>query len=268
MFALRPGLASGLFFYMSDPFKSSRSKIAWAKKNTSKLNRKLKAFFRHHPYVPFAEPHPDREGFTVIKVRLRKQLPEDIPTAVSDILGNLRSALDHAVYAVAVAAGTPKPMNAYFPFSRTEKEFEGNLKGRCKDVPSDLYPVFRACKPYKGGNAALWALNAIRGTNDHAFIVPAVGLGSVAAMRVEGYGFWSAPAHPIWDSAKNEMELMTLGPQAKLKSNFDLAFQVTFGEVEEFAGRNVGEVLQLFAELVTTIVDRIEAESKRLGIVK
>jgi hypothetical protein len=254
---------------MSDPFESSRLKIAWAKKNTSKLQRRLATFFRRHSgYEPFTEPHPNKPGFFILKVRLKKQFPKDVPAAVSDILSNLRSALDHAVYAVAVTAGTPKPGNAYFPFSRTEKEFESNLKGRCKDVPSEFYPLFRACKPYKGGNAALWALNVIRGTNDHAFIVPAVGAGFVPEMIVEGEGFWSAPYRPVWDSSENEMELMTLRPETKLKGNLTLAFHITFGDVEEFGGRNVGEVLDVFTKLVERIVDEIEAESKRLGIVK
>lgn len=235
--------------FMSDPFASSRSLIAFANKNTSKLNRRLKTFFkRHGGYEPFTEPHPDKPGFFILKVRMKKQLPDDIPATVKDILSNLRSALDHAVYAVAVSAGTPKPLNAYFPFSRTEKEFEGNLKGRCRDVPRELYDCFRACKPYAGGNAALWALNVIRGTNEHAFLIPTVGHGFVTEMVVEGVGFWSAPAYPVWDSTKNEMELMTIGPEAKLKSNFKLAFQITFGEVKMFTGRNVGEVLHLFAE--------------------
>jgi|ERR1700722_3731437 len=254
---------------MSDAFASSRSLITWAKKNTSKLNRRLSTFFRRHGgYEPFAESHPDKPGFFILKVRMKKQLPNDIPAAVKDILSNLRSALDHAVYAVAVTAGTPKPGNAYFPFSRTAEDFERKLKGRCKDVPTELFPFFRRCQPYKGGNTALWALNVIRGTNDHAFLVPTVGDGFVAEMIVEGEGFHSAPAHPIWDSTKNEMELMTIRSEAKLKGKFKLAFQITFGEAEEFSGRNIGEVLHLFIELVATIVDEIEAESKRLGIVR
>src|ERR1700722_9167956 len=114
---------------MSDAFASSRSLITWAKKNTSKLNRRLSTFFRRHGgYEPFAESHPDKPGFFILKVRMKKQLPNDIPAAVKDILSNLRSALDHAVYAVAVTAGTPKPGNAYFPFRERQKTLKGSSR--------------------------------------------------------------------------------------------------------------------------------------------
>lgn len=259
---------------MPDPFASSHIKIAWAKKNISKLQRRIKTFFlRHGGYVPFTEPHPDKPGFVILKVRLKKPFPNDIPVAVSDILGNLRSSLDHAVYGIALHVATstnspnPKIDTACFPFAKDAAHFENTLKGRCASIPLGLHRIFRECQPYKGGNAPLWALNVIRGTNEHAFIVPAIGDGFVAEMIVEGAGFWSAPAHPVWDSAKNEMELMTLGSPAKLKGNFKLAFQITFGEVEEFSGRNVGQTLNLFFELVETIVGMLETESKRLGII-
>jgi hypothetical protein len=251
---------------MSDPFASSRRKIAWAKKNTAILNRKLGIFFRRYGgYEPFAEPHPDREGMTLIKVRFKRQFPEDFSEWVSDILANLRASLDHAVYAVSVASGKdPQPGDCCFPFGRTEEKFETSLRGR---VPQELWPVIRPCKPYKGGNHALWALNAMRGMNEHATIIPTVGIGSIEETVITAKGFWSIPAQPVWDGIKHEMELATVRQGAEFKAHFKLAYSVAFGD-GILRGKNVGKVLHDFAELVTLIVDRIEAESKRLGIIK
>jgi hypothetical protein len=87
-------------------------------------------------------------------------------------------------------------------------------------------------------------------------------------MEVRGTGGMMMPDRPVMDSRTNEMELCTLAPGAKLHGDYQLARYVAFGEVGTVAGKNAGEVLDLFIKLVTTIVDRIEAESKRLGIVK
>jgi hypothetical protein len=254
---------------MSDPFESPRRKIARAKKHILDLERETRIFFaRKDLYSPVSEPHPEKSGYTVVKIRFLKELPTEFSEIAGDALDNLRSALDSAVYAVAVAAGKPKPGNAYFPFSRDATNFENNMKGRCADVPREIYPLFRSCKPYNGGNEPLWALNVVRGTTEHAFLVPATAITLIGGMEVQGTGWISMPYKPVLDSNKNEIELCTVAPGATLHGDYQLAHYVAFGEVGSIAGKNALEVLDLFAKLVERIVDEIESESRRLGIVK
>ena len=216
---------------------------------------------------PFAEPHPDKPGYIVCKMRLTKTLPAGISEMVGDCVDNLRAALDHTLYAVAVAAGTPKPRNAYFPFSSDSSTFEANLKGRCADVPKGIYPLLRSFEPYKGGSEALFALNVVCVANKHKLVI-AMGAATLSAgLSVSGTGFVEMPyPAPVWDSAKNEMELMTLGPGAKFNGDFNFANYVAFGEIEGVAGKNAVPVLHQFVDMVETIVSEIEAESRRLGI--
>jgi hypothetical protein len=254
---------------MSDPFESSRRKIARAKKHIGDLKEKIDTFFeRNDLYEPFIEAHPEKAGYGILKVRFTQELPEEFAEIAGDALNNLRSALDSAVHSVAVAAGKPKPGNAYFPFSRDATHFEANLKGRCADVPPEMYPLFRACHPYDGGNQPLWALNVTRGSTEHALLVPGAVASFISGMNVRGTGFISMPYKPVMDRTKREIELATVAPDAIFHGDYQIAIYVAFGEISSIAGENAGELLQFFAELVETIVNEIVAESHRLGIVK
>jgi hypothetical protein len=253
---------------MSDPFESSRRKIARAKKHLADLEGKIDSFFAQgDTYISIIEPHPDKSGYKIAKLRFTKNIPEECSELTNDILCNLRSALDNAVYALGILVGIPNPFELYFPFSRRESEFESNMKGRCKGLDK-FFPYFRSCKPYDGGNDALWALNVARGASDHAFLIPAVTYGMMGGMEVTWTGSGSMPARPIFDPNTKEMELFTLGPETKLKAHYRIGCYIAFGEVGTLGGKNAGETLQLFVGLVETIIDQIEAEARRLGIVK
>ena len=64
------------------------------------------------------------------------------------------------------------------------------------------------------------------------------------------------------------MELITVRQEAKLRANFHFSFYVAFGEIDGVAGKAAIPALDTFVEMVETIISEIEAESKRLGIVK
>jgi hypothetical protein len=254
---------------MSDPFESSRRKIAWAKKHLADLKRKIKFFITKNKdlYESFVEPHPDKPEHLVTKIRFTVQIPDVFCEMTGDIVNNLREALDHAMYGVAVAAGHRDPKHAYFPFSGDATTFEANLNGRCKDVPKEIYPLLRSFEPYKGGSEALWALNEVCIANKHKLLVPVGAATIIAVLNVSGTGPVEMPYRPVWDGAKQEMELLIIGPGAQFKGNFNFGFYVAFGEIESVSGKSVVEALDLFVDMVETILGEIEAESRRLGII-
>jgi hypothetical protein len=255
---------------MPDPFLSSQRKLAWAKKHISQLNRRMQKYIHQDDlYTVIAEPHPSNPQHVVTKMRLLKQLPIGLSEMTGNIVDDLRASLDHAMYGLAVGAGCCNPTNAYFPFSREAANFEANLKGRCKDVPKEIYPLLRSYKPYRGGSEALWALNQVCGANKHALILP-IGTATVnTQVSIEGRGFWSMPQRPIWDSVKNEMELCVVSAtETKLRANFGFAFYIAFGEIDIIGGKPVIPVLNTFVEMVGAIIREIETEALRLGLLK
>jgi len=143
------------------------------------------------------------------------------------------------------------------------------LKGRCADVPQEIWPILRSFKPYKGGNDTLIALNDACNRNKHALIVSLIPDFPVLEHKMYGVGMESliiAPKHPVWDRTKNEMELFTVAPGVQIAAEFKLAFLVAFAEIAGVERRQVFTVLGIFATEVERILRTIEAESRRLGL--
>ena len=251
---------------MTNAFDSSRRKFDWAKRHLANLKRQLSDFNKTNKCGFFTEPDPNRPDHTIYKMRLKEQIPNGVAELTGDVVDNLRSALDHAMFATAVAAGRPNAREAYFPFSRSAPDFEGHLKGRCRDVPQEIYPLLRRFEPYKGGSDALYALNVVCVANKHKLVIPCASASFSAGLSVKATGFMEMPYTPVWDSTKNEMILCTVGPQTQqLYGESQFAVYVAFGEIDIVGGQPVIPTLDLFTDMVETIINEIEAETRRLG---
>jgi hypothetical protein len=203
-----------------DPFYSAKRRLSRGKKHARDLESASAAFINSQPYVRVIEP--EANGITKLhKVKLIKPFPEELADIATDAFYNLRSVLDQIAYAAAVASGNPSPGFAYFPFSDTAEHWEDRAKGLCKDVPSDVTALFRAFKPYKDGNNALWALNELRNVNQHAILVPlgaastqVTSSGLVMRAPKDGAISFNLPmwTPATWDSCKNEMIIFREDP--------------------------------------------------------
>jgi hypothetical protein len=254
---------------MTEPFASAHRKLSRAKKHLAKLKRRTEITIKQQGYEFFSEPHPDKPELVKYKIRFIKPLPDSISEMTGDVIDNLRAVLDHAMYGVAVASGCSKPRSAYFPFAGDSSKIEDTLKGRCKDIPRELWPLLRSYQPYKGGSDRLFALNEVCNTDKHAITIPIGSVNFAAGVSVEGTGYWSMPyPRPVWDGDKNEMELFTLhrGATAKFKGNFDFTIHIVFGKVGMLSGKPAIRNLDAFVDMVEIILREIEAECRRLKI--
>jgi hypothetical protein len=251
---------------LSDPLESSRRKLARAKEHFADLQRKISEFEDSDPYIRVEEIHPDKINHLVHKVKLTHPLPTSFENITVDLVGNLRSSLDKAGYAVAVASGVKNPRFSAFPFAGSVADLENSLAGRCKDIPKQIQLLFRGFQPYPGGDDLLCALNEICNADKHKIIKP-IGTGVIRThVNVRGIGFAGIPRHPVWDSAKNEMELITLGPGAKFECEFEFRVFVAFSEIKAVEGHPVLGVLDALIRKVEGILLAIEAEAKHIGI--
>jgi hypothetical protein len=87
-------------------------------------------------------------------------------------------------------------------------------------------------------------------------------------INLQGTGFFELPTPPIWDRAKQEMIIITLGPEAKYDYHLQFILFVAFDNVGTASGKAVRGLLWQTLWHVEQIVAAIEAESKRLGIIK
>jgi hypothetical protein len=251
---------------MTDPFSSPKRRLGRAKENLVKFDHAVKAFINSNPYARVVERDPD--GIAEIhKIVLKGQIPEDIPHLAVEIIEALRSALDQTGYACAILAGRTDPKRAYFPFADSEPELANTIRGRCKDLPSEIVSVFRSFQPYKGGNDPLWAMNKMANAK-HTELVP-VGVSAggmhIRTMSVTGTLALNAPK---WDSAKNEMIFARVGIGSKLDYQMDFTFNITFGDVPGLAGQFALEGLNALAAITGSIITVSEAECRRIGLLK
>ena len=254
---------------MEDPLEGSKRKIARAEEHIEDLEREIKLFVNKNPYKQVIEPDPDRPHQTLYKIKLTEPIPGSFANIVGDVVNNLRSALDQAVYAIALASGIQSPKEAYFPFARTAADFERNLKGRCKDVPQDIWPLFRSFEPYKGGNEVLWTLNEMCTTDKHKMLIP---LGTGAAfgpgLDLSGTGFFELYTNPIWDRTKQELVYLRLGPESKFDYKIRFILYIAFNDIAAIDGEPVRAILDQTLGEIRRILLSIEAEGTRLGIFK
>jgi hypothetical protein len=187
---------------MAHPLEVPRRKLSRAKEHVADLDSKVTEFFERPDIYEFVvDPDPQEPKHVIHKMRFKEPLPESFTAITADAVNNLRSALDAACYAIAVAAGATKPRHAAFPFAGSFADFENGMKGRCKDIPLDLHALFRAYQPYKGGNDALWALNDICVRDKHTLL--GIGLDTVLGDLVATGTMRSIPVNPPWDSVSS-----------------------------------------------------------------
>lgn len=254
---------------MSDPFSSSRRKVARAKEHFADLEKRVKTFVDLKPYKEITEDDPNRPGFIVYKVRLTEPLPEAIGSVLGDLVANLRNALDNAAYAVAVASGKTDPKFTSFPFAGSVHQM-ANALGRSKDLPNEIQSLFCGFQPYLGGDDLLWLLNEICNADKHKIVTP-LGTGMLPVLRRNvsvTEGFLSVPTDHIWDRAKNEMEVLTVGPGTEFQYGFQFHIFVAFQNIKLVDGKPILPVLDNLFGKIERILVAIEAESRRLGIVK
>jgi len=105
-----------------------------------------RAIRQSDPYEEVTEPHPEKPGHIVRKIKLTGDIPESTVNLASEIIHGLRSSLDNAVFDIALATGTNDPRCAAFPFAKGVGEMANPL-GRCKDVPRLIQSLLCGFQP-------------------------------------------------------------------------------------------------------------------------
>jgi hypothetical protein len=244
---------------MSVSFDSSKYCISRAKHHLTDLEGQIDQFFSTNPYTHVVDYDPNtREN--VHKIKLTKPMPVSLSGIMFDGVNNLRSALDQAIFALG------RGEFRAFPFADNSINFEKAVKGRCKDLPDEIADLVRTFKAYKGGNDLLWALNQLCNSNKHAIITPvAIARGDTTLSIIEFRGPGSL-SRPVWDRAKNEMEIARLEHGGTFHMNLQVDGFIAIRDVEIVDGEPAPALLNEFIRIVEGIVMAIEAEARRIGL--
>ena len=169
---------------------------------------------------------------------------------------------------MAIAAGRVNPRHAYFPVYANVAEFDKSARGLCKDIPEEIFALFRALKPYKGGNDILWALNRIAISEKHKIVTAMGAILMGTHFRIETHGLDSycrCPQVPVWGRTNNEIVIAFSSHGTTLKYNFQSIPLVVFEDIEIVGGQPVVPVFHNAANEVHNIIVAVEAEARRCG---
>jgi hypothetical protein len=249
---------------MSNPFSSAYLKIDRAKYHIDDLHRGIVGINSKDSYEVVIEAD-SQPGYNVHKFRLRRPIPFDWFSGVTgDAISNLRSALDHAMYACAIASGNVSPIigTCNFPFARDESKFTNKVNG-CTSVPEEIRTLLKTFRPYETGHFFLWALNHMRNWDEHSLITPVLmGFDHITVQFHAAESAIEPPTNPLWDNMKNQIDLFRT--KADPKYNFTVSLGIGLDRPRGVAGHRVDAILNGFLAVVEAIVTRIEAETRRL----
>lgn len=255
---------------MPHPFDSSRRKMERAHTHFLNLQGKVATFVNSNPYHEVIDPHPDKPDHEIHKIKPSRELSgemDDIGDDFGEFVSNLRSALDNVGYAIASITGKLDAKNCNFPFAGSLADWN---TGRCADLPREIQSLFFGFQPYFGGDDLLCAINAACNTDKHRSVVGSVNIFMAEHVSVRGVGrFFSMPLKHAWDRAKNEMELITLGPGSPddVKYTFKFTAFVAMSNIRSVEGKEVVGVAHAMGSKVEGILMAVEAECRRLKFI-
>ncbi len=255
---------------MKEPLFSSRYCIDRAEQRLTELKGTVNAFIKSRPCKSVSERDPHTREH-VLKIKLVKSMPIEIPGIVFDMLNNLRAALDHAGFAAAIANGTTGD-NAHFPFGDSLNEILGRRKkgkGTSIDIPDEIFQVMLASKPYRGGNDHLWALNKLCNSNKHEIIVP-FAMGGIMAAYTISRGSAPTLSPQKWDREKQEREIARSNATSKFRGHRQVQAYVVFDEFNAagdiISFNSILPILGQMLEEVSTVVFDVQIEASRIGL--
>lgn len=212
----------------------------------------------------------DPDGHVRILARVIKSPPQEWRLIIGDILVDLRSALDYAVYGLAVShAGGREPKNPRaieFPIARSSQWFASKGLPKISQLPK-ARAYIESVQPYQpgygGDTCALWVLNELVGVNKHRFI-PVVWHAlhdTSLEFNIEGATIEDFVAYKIEGELKHGAKLATFRTAAKQQANVQIkagiSTHIAFEPGPPAFGHEAVTALNTFGEAVEDVVSNL-----------
>ncbi len=259
-----------------------RAKLAWANHHIQMLDDDITGFFDCGGYSVGSNFDAETEQH-VITVRIRDEAPlTRWGLRIGDVLGSLRSALDHTIYQLAIK-GTrketpPNERGLQFPIFQREHGEHGYCSKAPKQiagVPEGARTIIQGIQPFEDPTHPLAILNTMSNTDKHRTLHVAVAvLRNAHAHDLKTVGKTTAGVglgyvHPLTGvkTLHSLFDGMELGrarfgdPETNKAADVqtDATFDVLFdkGSPNPIEGEVVTDVLQASAQTVKDILDAL-----------
>lgn len=149
-----------------------RVKIDRARKHICDLELEIQAFLNSNPYVVGTKTDQRLKALVYYLVGIT-DTPPIIAAITGDALFNLRAALDHLAYHLAVVNGASDEIlkTTYFPIYDDAAKYNAGKAGRVRGMSPAARNAIDAVKPYRGGNDVLWRLHRLNIIDKHRILL-------------------------------------------------------------------------------------------------
>jgi len=238
--------------------------IQEARERIASLEQRIESFVREEKRTGGIERDAKADEY-MLYVQFESGIPNKISLDVRAIARDLRDALDHAVYASAVAISGGDPKRTKFLTADTEEGIKDDIgRGRCRDVHPDIVALMIAEGAHQAGNRTLWALNQFRNQNTHKAV-------TLAALDSGGLGIQSANIRYLrwqgmseWRSTTRCLYFLRFTGDSKFDLQVDPMVEIRLHESLGLAGEAAGLALLKIAAEVERVVDAIQTETARI----
>ncbi len=190
---------------MTDPLLGARLKIERAREHLKALRNETRAFVDSNPYRTFVEPDADT-GEPVVRIGFARpgvRVPIRLGLIAGDIIHNLRTALDHLAWQLALAGSGPGPRTQFAIFEDAD-DYRRHEPQLLEGISEGHRARIEAVQPYhvrqliaNGGGLAghhdplitnlyLASLGRLDNMDKHRLLLPSVGIAAWSEPEFKG----------------------------------------------------------------------------------
>lgn len=251
---------------LGEPLNSLVLKLERAKKHTLELEAEYEKFRLDSPYRIDFKTDPKTRS-RIYYLADAKPIPKSFSPILGDALNNLRSCLDHAVYAM-VQVGQPsaiKPSDIYFPIvSGSAAEYNSRFQRTKAGLRQDAINAINAVAPYMGGAGEYYChLAQLNNVDKHRLLLTIWGIFEAHTM-LPSQREWVAEFH---GKAPSELrhsfmakrpriyplqigsELLTVA-EGEVEEDMQFMINIAFAEPDIAKGNPVIETLHEMAAMI------------------
>lgn len=253
---------------MNHPLDGVREKMKRANEHLDRLEADTRTYLTSKPYRFSGE----REGsYYVIKLRVLRETPLALAVTLGDVLYQLRSALDHLAFSLALLERKP-PKGTEFPIFIDKPEFLRTTRGggmwKARGIRADRRAIVQQLQPYKAGRDKLthplWVLHELTNADKHRTLNFGGGIAEELGFEFEyddlTLGEPELIPGPFVDGAiVARVFAVQTGPHPRMQVKPHATFNVTYDEGGLFGGGKLPSLLEL-RDATANVVERFGSE--------
>jgi len=234
----------------------AQTTVDWAVAQLPSLSERMQAWLDENVYAVVEETEPPATHDVIVAIE-KQALPLGFNVEVGSYLNVIRSSLDILATAIGRRYSVLHPNGVYFPVAESAEKFAtGDYNGSkfINALPADAADIFKALRPYQGGNKALWSLHQLDVMRKHRRLLQ---------VEIRPFRFGLAGLRPPGDDFQtiatgylraNEKTVLGMLRKGAPYSNLKVYPHVALDEASAPGGKPVVQAINEFARLATTII--------------